>query len=63
MLLSGVAGLGVGFLPRRKEVTRMDFFDLLGYVADVASIGGFVIAALTLTGIKNKPSQAALESN
>ena len=41
----------------------MDFFDLLGYVADVASIGGFVIAALTLTGIKNKPSQAALESN
>ena len=35
-----------GFFPRRKEVTRMDFFDLLRYASDVATIGMFVFVVI-----------------
>ena len=37
-------------LPRRKEVTRMDFFDWLDHISNV---GTFIIALLTFFG-KNK---------
>ena len=50
MIIFGAAGSSMlRLLPRRKEVTRMDFFD---WIDHVSNIGTLIIALLTLLKVK-----------